>query len=871
MGRISPILGIRPRFPSWPTILIAIAVVRAVASYAIRSGSSLLSYGEISYFLPPFSGDELHHPRSKPKRPGEACPFRVLLAIANSPWVLDQRTSPYYKIWSAHTHEHQGRFVVPQADCSANGECHCPRCACSIPKRDRDRWKVAMFLWACFMLAQGPCPLSGQETGRVLVLYEQGLGTPAVSLADREIRDVLEEQSSYHIDFYTEYMDTILFSDSVSQGRFREWYIQKYQHYRPDVIIAFGPTPIQFMVESHNKYFHDVPVVIGGSFQEPTDNLKRDSQFTGTWLVPEPAKTLDVAMQFQPDIKRVVVVNGTSLFDRQVENMIRKSLQRYEDRMQFIYLSDLTMPSLLAQVRDTPSHTIILFGSVSQDATGHHFFEATQSLPMVISAANAPVFTMADVLVGQGSVGGYVLSYAGQGRIAAEIALRILRGEKPRDISFKKATGVYVFDWRAFKRWGLKEDALPAGSVLLDRQPTLWDVYGRYILGGILLLVAESVLILQLLRQRARKRAAEGHLRESEDKLRLILDSTAEAIYGIDLEGRCTFCNPACLRALGYEHVDELLGKDMHHLLHHTRGDGTPLPAEECRILRVMRTGEGVYVDDEVLWRANGTSFPAGYFCYPQRREQEVVGAVVAFVDITQRRLSEAALASVSGKLIEAQEQERSRIARELHDDIGQRLALLAIELAQLQQRLPNSSELPGRIGQLQKSTSEIAADIQSLSHELHSSRLQYLGIAAAMRGFCKEFGEQQKVEIEFETHDLPIPLSPDISLCLFRVLQEAVHNSAKYSGVRHFEVRLWGTQDEIHLTVSDSGSGFDIEEAKASRGLGLISMEERLKILQGTLLIESQLQRGTTIHASVPLRSEVKSNPSAGQWGNKS
>ena len=162
-------------------------------------------------------------------------------------------------------------------------------------------------------------------------------------------------------------------------------------------------------------------------------------------------------------------------------------------------------------------------------------------------------------------------------------------------------------------------------------------------------------------------------------------------------------------------------------------------------------------------------------------------------------------------------------------------------------------------MGELRKQTSEIATDIQSLSHELHSSRLEYLGIAAAMRGFCKEFGEQQKVEVDFKTHDLPSPLSPDISLCLFRVLQEALHNSAKHSGVRHFEVRLWGMSDEIHLTVRDSGAGFDREAAKESRGLGLISMEERLKLLDGTFSIESQPKRGTTIHARVPLGSRKR------------
>jgi PAS domain S-box-containing protein len=227
---------------------------------------------------------------------------------------------------------------------------------------------------------------------------------------------------------------------------------------------------------------------------------------------------------------------------------------------------------------------------------------------------------------------------------------------------------------------------------------------------------------------------------------------------------------------------------------------------------------------------------------------------VFAFVeDITERKRTDTALASMSRKLIEAQEQERTRIARELHDDIGQRLAVLAMNLAQIQRNPSNSSELAGRIGDVQKLTSEIATDIQSLSHELHSSRLQYLGLVSAITGFCREFGEQRKVEINVKIRDLPVPLPPDISLCLFRVLQEALNNSAKHSGVQYFEVELWETSDEIHLAVSDSGVGFDPDAVKAGKGLGLISMEERLKLLNGTLSIESQLQRGTTIHARVP------------------
>src|ERR1700746_356802 len=176
----------------------------------------------------------------------------------------------------------------------------------------------------------------------------------------------------------------------------------------------------------------------------------------------------------------------------------------------------------------------------------------------------------------------------------------------------------------------------------------------------------------QLVRKQAAMEArlqGEEALRESEDKLRLLLDSTAEAIYGIDLEHRCPFCNPAFLRTLGYEHIDEVLGKNMHNLIHHKYAEGTPFPIEECRVHGVIQTGEGVHADDEVFWRANGTSFPAEYWSYPQRKGEELVGAVVAFVDITEKRLAEAALANVSVRLIAAHEQERTRIAKQVHEE----------------------------------------------------------------------------------------------------------------------------------------------------------------------------------------------------------
>jgi signal transduction histidine kinase len=220
----------------------------------------------------------------------------------------------------------------------------------------------------------------------------------------------------------------------------------------------------------------------------------------------------------------------------------------------------------------------------------------------------------------------------------------------------------------------------------------------------------------------------------------------------------------------------------------------------------------------------------------------------------------------LSGTLIEAHEQERTRIARDLHDDVVQRLALLSIELEGVEQDvLDVASELRTRIEALRNQTTQIVDDVQLLSHELHSSKLECLGIVEATKIFCKEFSERQKVEIDFRSYDLPTALPTELSLSLFRVLQEALRNAAKHSGVKLFEVRLWGSTGEIHLSVSDLGAGFDTETAMKSTGLGLTSMQERLRLVGGELSINSKPKGGTTIRARVPFDSSSDSARAAG------
>jgi PAS domain S-box-containing protein len=228
------------------------------------------------------------------------------------------------------------------------------------------------------------------------------------------------------------------------------------------------------------------------------------------------------------------------------------------------------------------------------------------------------------------------------------------------------------------------------------------------------------------------------------------------------------------------------------------------------------------------------------------------IGYVGSAIDVTQHKLAKAALSTMSQRLIDALEEQRAWIARELHDDIGQRFSLLMLNLRRLCDRgsLP---EIREAIHETIQQALDLYSGMRALSHRLHSPSLDYVGLTAAASGYCNELAEQYKVKISFHSENVPC-LSGEIALCLFRVLQEALQNAIKHSGSQQLGVLLTAGTAEIELVVVDRGNGFEPEQAFKGVGIGLTSMKERLKLMNGTLSIDSGLGRGTTIHARVPL-----------------
>jgi len=343
---------------------------------------------------------------------------------------------------------------------------------------------------------------------------------------------------------------------------------------------------------------------------------------------------------------------------------------------------------------------------------------------------------------------------------------------------------------------------------------------------------------------------AEQALLESERRFRLMSDSAPVLMWMAGPDKRCTDFNKEWLRFTGrtmQQELDEGWADGIHpndsEACLRTYTKAFDMKQEFSMEFRLRRhDGQYRWVLDKGVPRFLEDGTFAGY--------------IGCCIDITEQKEAKVVQAELGGRLMQAHEEERARIARELHDDINQRLALLANGIRQFEQTstFHDGKQEKAQLHSFWQLTSEIAADLQHLSHELHPSKLHYLGLPAALRGLCHEVSELHKIEVECIVRNVPPDLDASISLSLFRTTQESLHNVAKHSHAHHAKVELTCDTNELKLRVSDDGVGFDPEQNRNRQGLGLISTQERLKLVGGRLSVWSHPSLGTQVEASVPL-----------------
>lgn len=1001
-------------------------------------------------------------------------------------------------------------------------------------------WRATIVFTLLFLLLASSTAAPSTEPKHVLILMQEDLSWPVFHAIDENAQATLRSGLPGGIVILGEHMDRIEFPDPHVQAQQQAWIHQKYANRKLDLVIAVGDVPTDM--------FPNVPLLYLGTRPQmaPRVSPARSNNSAAIWVGLDVRKTMEAALRLHPQAQQFVVVAGSSTSDAALLALVRDQLATYSDHPRVSYLTNLSLPELSERVATLGPESIILYVTFSRDSVGRALISA-EVIPKIAAVSGAPVYVFLDTHIGSGAVGGYVTRFDEMGKLAGEMGLRMLAGERPPDAV---APTEYLFDARQLRHWKTPESALPPGSVVLYRQPNIWETYRYYIVGAILLSLLETLLILALLWQRANRRKFEGSLLErmsfqkllsdlsatfinlpeeqvtptmeqslpriadfldlqritlhevslertvltpticwnSEgpqldpaainadraswwarsllqgeivlvpdlevlpeeataerqylqklgalsvaaiplsagdeffgsisfistkrrvlwtapvvEQLKLlaeifsnalmrkraqsafsrhaaIVESSDDAIISKNLDGIILSWNKSAQRLFGYSE-DEAVGQpttmlippELRHEEHDIlRRSMAGERIEHYETVRVTKTGETLNVSltisplkdstgkalgffkiarditerkrveqtlreseerfrlvansaPSLIWMA-GTDklcifFNQGWLNFTGRSMKEELGDgwvsgvhpedvrrchqfysdsfdartefemeyrlrradgeyrwivdhgvprfesdgtfcgyIGSCVDITDRKLSEEALHSLSGRLINAQEEERARIARELHDDFSQRLALLGIGLGQLWKKLPESDfqERSKVLGML-KDTKEMSSDLHTLSHQLHSSKLEHVGLVAALNGLCNEISEKYHIPVQFTDFGIPFTIPKEVALCLFRVAQEALGNVAKHSGAKSAQVELSAMEDGVKLRISDQGRGFDPGLKSSGAGIGLIGMSERLRLIGGRLSVNSQPGRGTDIIADAPLAVTVK------------
>lgn len=593
------------------------------------------------------------------------------------------------------------------------------------------------FLVSILFLIAGAVPSqAGKDTKRILVLYSQEKGHPAHDLTEKGIRAAFLSNSSFDVQFYTEYLDVGRFQGPSHAAIVADYLRRKYSGVKIDVIISVYPSAADFLLAERSTLFPDVPIVAAEVSRSYAENLEYSPArrfITGTIVGDNITGIMNAALRMRPGIKHVALVAGTSPNDIYVEQVFRRGFMPYMDKLELIELAKLSMEETLSRVSSLPEDTIILYCSIVRDGAGKSFVPR-EALSLIARTANAPVFGIFDSYMGYGIVGGRLVSLEQNGREATALALRIMGGESPAAIPFSGDQAyVNLYDWREIKRWGIPEAAVPSGGRVLYRQPSLWEDHWIGIVGVLILISSEGILIVGLIINLSKRNKAERFLRESKQ----------------DIE-------------------------------------------------------------------------------------------------------------RLAVRLVQTQEEELRRLSRELHDDLTQRLAGLAIDAGILEKQLmaledPISAELRN----MKIKLIDVSEDVHNISRQLHSSILDDIGLAEAIKSESAIFSKRTGIALSFETQNMPNSIPKDIALCLYRVIQESLRNIEKHAKTTEAQISLKGLVGGFSLSIQDHGIGFDNEEVREKAGLGLSSIRERVRLINGTMSIKAEPGKGTRIDIVIPLGEE--------------
>jgi len=375
------------------------------------------------------------------------------------------------------------------------------------------------------------CSLAAQAEKSVLFFHTSKSNGPGAIAYDQAFQSALTENSTERINLYNEYTDLWRIADDEYLRALRDFYRLKYADQHFDLVVAEQPPALRFLLAYGEDLFPGTPVVFCVMEERLIEDLNLKPNFTGVLSRLDFKRSLESALRLQPETRRVVIVGGVSPLDQSYLATARQDLEQFEGPVEFTYLTDLPIDEIERRVSVLPEHSIVFFVTLFRDSSGHSL-PAAESAVRIAKAANVPFYSIAEVFtIPAGGVGGYVWGIEPDAMEAAKIARQVLGGAKPQDLPIHVSdTNHYIFDWRQLQRWGISDERLPPGSILRNRDLTFWERYKRYVLSALALTIAQAMLIVILLVQRARRARAEKALRERLDFEKMLLELSASFV-----------------------------------------------------------------------------------------------------------------------------------------------------------------------------------------------------------------------------------------------------------------------------------------------------------------------------------------------------
>lgn len=617
-----------------------------------------------------------------------------------------------------------------------------------FPYCDRRNWAVALGIVLCMLalsagaqeksdgapedripkegVSEGSTPQSQASQGvgikRVVILYTHRQMSPINKQWHSGIVDGIKQVYDGPMDIETEYMDVVLQDDKEYFHEWSEVLRLKYSKYPPDVVIPVFFPAYAFAVMNREMFFPGCPMVFCAVPQSFAESQKSKRNITGVGAQFDNRPSMEVIKKVLPGTKKLLILSGKSRLDIWLSEIAMRQSEMAFPEIEFKALAGLTPAEAALEFVQAGPDTAGLLLSFELDNYGNRM-NTTEYLHELNKVSKVPIFGCYDTILGHGILGGALISPTDFGKTTGKLAGRILNGESADDIPKDYShTYTIAFDHEVLRKFGISESRLPAGAKVINRKPTIWSQYGRYISSGVAALLVQSAIIVSLLLNRSKRIAAEKEAQ------------------------------------------------------------------------------------------------------------------------------------SLAGRILSAGEEERRYLARELHDDVSQRLAAVSIETGTLENKMSEFSEIKVPLGKLKKNLIGICDDLHRMSRHMHPSVLDDFGLSEALRSECGELSQRWGIPIELHCSKRFPEIPKSVALCLYRVAQESLWNAIRHSGGSKITIELKSDAEFVYMDISDDGKGFEPSTVQKTRRLGLASMSERIRLVSGTIRTRSAPGQGVTISVVAPI-----------------